>query len=58
MDEMVEILGILSLFVFVFTVFSGFAMKYKRDPLFKIHRVAGYAALALAAAHGISAIFS
>jgi hypothetical protein len=58
MDEMVEILGIVSLFVFVFTVFSGFAMKYKRDSMFKIHRFTGYAALALAAVHGILAIFS
>jgi DMSO/TMAO reductase YedYZ heme-binding membrane subunit len=58
MDELVEVLGIISLIVIVFTVFSGLAMKYKRNQLFKIHRFAGYVALALAICHGILAIFS
>jgi hypothetical protein len=58
MDDMIEVLGILSGIVIVFTVFSGFAMKYKRNRPLKIHWFAGYAALALALGHGILAIFS
>lgn len=58
MDEIVEVLGIISWIVIVFTVFSGLLMKYKRKPLFKIHRLAGYVALALAACHGVLAALS
>ncbi len=58
MDDIVEILGIVSGIVIVFAVFSGFTMKYKRNRLLKIHRFAGYVALALALGHGILAIFS
>jgi hypothetical protein len=58
MDEIIEVLGIISLVVIVFTVFSGLVMKYKRNPLLKIHRFAGYIALALSIGHGILAIFS
>ena len=58
MDEMVEVLGIISGIVIVFTVFSGLAMKYKRNQRLKIHKFAGYVAFALAICHGILAMFS
>lgn len=55
MDEMVEILGVISLIVIGVVCASGVFMKYKRKPLFKIHRLAGYVALALAVCHGVLA---
>jgi hypothetical protein len=58
MDDMVEILGITSGIVIVLTVFSGYIMKYGRKHLLNIHKLAGYAALALASFHGILAMFS
>jgi hypothetical protein len=51
-------LGIISLVVMVFTVFSGLVMKYKRNPMYKIHRFTGYGVFALAICHGVLAIFS
>jgi hypothetical protein len=55
MDEMIEILGTISLIVIAVVCVSGVLMKYKRKPLFKIHRLTGYIALALAVCHGVLA---
>ena len=58
MDEIVEVLGIISLIVMIVAFFSGLFMKYKRNSLYKIHRFIGYVVFALALAHGVAALVS
>jgi cytochrome bd-type quinol oxidase subunit 1 len=55
MDEIAEILGKMSLIVVVVAVATGVLMRHKRAALYKkIHRVVGFAVLALAVCHGLA----
>jgi hypothetical protein len=56
MGETVEVLGVISLIVMVVAFFSGIFMKRKTKIFFKIHRVFGIIAFALAISHGILAM--
>jgi hypothetical protein len=53
MDEVIETLGATSLLGIAIAFLSGLFMRYKRKPLLKIHKITGYAALAVAIGHGM-----
>jgi hypothetical protein len=58
MDEVIEMLGTISLIAIAVVCASGVLMKHRRKPLFKIHRLTGYVAVALAVCHGVLAALS
>lgn len=56
MDEIVEVLGIISFIVMIVVFFSGFFMKHQRNLLYKTHRITGLIALAMMLCHGVLAM--
>jgi hypothetical protein len=56
MDEIAEILGVVSLIAMAAVVATGVLMRRRRVPFGKIHKVIGFIALALAICHGLTMV--
>lgn len=54
MDDIAEMLGLVSLIVMAAAVATGVFMRYRRVLFGKIHRVIGFITLALAIFHGLT----
>ena len=58
MEEVGEFLGIVGLIMMAAAVVSGALMKWRRIPMFRLHRLIGYVAAALAISHGVLMMIS
>lgn len=54
MDEIAELLGVVSLVVVVAAVATAVLMRHRRARFHGIHRVLGYITLAMAIGHGLA----
>jgi hypothetical protein len=58
MDDIVRMLGILSIIGVGAAFGTGYWMKHNRPLLFRVHRKVAYVAFAIAVVHGILALLS